>query len=263
MWNESRSPVFLAVVAGSILAHVAVLALLPPAEAAAHDKPAPMYVAIEAATPPPPPPPPAPAPPPPVAKELPPTVAARPVARSPRPVAQRVATRPTVAAAEPRPAAAPEPADFSGLTLTNEGAGWSTPVGDGSPMTGPIGAPSKEVAAPTRTAARSSGGGTGDRVVAVGDLSRPPRAPNLDAALAANYPQEARTAGIGGTAVIRARILVDGRVGTTRVVSESAPGFGKACQRTLAGSRWQPPLDANQQAVATDLSYTCTFAVAR
>jgi outer membrane biosynthesis protein TonB len=262
MWNESTSPVFLAMVAASILAHVTVLALLPPADAAVHEKPAPpMFVVIETA-PAPSPPRPA-APPPPSAKELPPTVVARSVARSPRPVAQRVATRPTVATAEPRPSAAPELADFSGVTLTNEGGGWSTPVGDGSPIGGPIGPPAQAVVKSTRAAAPSRGGGTGDRVVAVGDLSRPPRAPNLDAQLAANYPGEARAAGIGGSAVIRARILVDGRVGTTRVVSESAPGFGKACQRTLAGSRWQPPLDANQQAVATDLAYTCTFAVAR
>lgn len=260
MWNESSSSMFLGVVAASILAHVTVLAVLPPAEAATHETPKrPVFVSIDAPKPAPPPPPvPEPAPVP-VAQE---TVAARPVARSPRPVARRIATRETVAPKPAAPAPAAEPADFSGLTLTNEGAGWSTPVGDGSPMTGPIvarTAPQEVVKAPRA----QSGGGTGDRVIAVGDLSRPPKAPNLDAQLAANYPAEARAAGLGGTAVIRARILVDGRVGTTRVVSESAPGFGKACQRTLAGSRWQPPLDANQQAVATDLAYTCTFAVAR
>jgi protein TonB len=260
MTTESPSPMFLVMIAGSILAHVALIAVLSPADAAVRETPAPpMTLAIEMA----PPPPPAPAPPPPAAKELPPTVAARPIARSPRPVAQRVAARPVVATAEPRPAAAAEPADFSGVTLTNEGAGWSSPVGDGSPLTGPIGPPTTEVVKATRSTAPSTGGGTGDRVVAVGDLSRPPRAPNLDTQLEANYPREARDAGLGGTAVIRARILVDGRVGATRVVSESGPGFGKACQRTLAGSRWQPPLDANKQAVATDLAYTCTFAVAR
>jgi hypothetical protein len=47
------------------------------------------------------------------------------------------------------------------------------------------------------------------------------------------------------------------------VIAESAAGFGVACQHTLAGSHWQPPLDRHQQAVATDLAYTCTFAVAR
>ncbi|MCX5741598.1 MAG: energy transducer TonB [Proteobacteria bacterium] len=259
MWREPRSPTFLVVIAASILAHVAVLALLPPAAAAAPEPPPPAFVTIEAA------PPPAPSPPPPP-PTTPPIVAARqPVARSPRPTLHRTAPpRPTVATATPTPPPAAEPADFSGVTLTNDGAGWSTPIGDGSPMTAPIGAPS-----PTRAPVRAAGGHVavasppGDRVVAVGDLSRPPRAPDLDAQLAANYPRAARLAGTPGSAVLRVRILVDGRVGATRVVAESAPGFGVACQRTLAGSRWQPPLDARKTAVATDLSYTCTFAVAR
>jgi outer membrane biosynthesis protein TonB len=257
MWNESTSPIFLIMVAASILAHVTVIAVLSPADAPVRETAAPpVFISIEAA----PPPTPTPLAPP---KELPPTVADRPVARAPRPPAQRVAVRPTVPTPEPPPAAAAEPADFSGVTLTNEGAAWSSPVGDGTPLSGPIGPPGPAVVTRTRTATPAAGGGTGDRVVAVGDLSRPPRAPNLDAQLAANYPQEARVAGIGGTAVIRARILVDGRVGATRVLSESALGFGKACQRTIAGSRWQPPLDKSQQAVATDLAYKCTFAVDR
>ena len=255
MWSEPTSSTFLAVIAASILAHVTVLALLPPADAAVPEAAAPPVFVTIAAVPPP--------PPPPVVEPaaLPPTVAARqPIARSPRPaVHRRVAARPAVATAEPRPTAA-EPADFSGVTLTNEGAGWSSPVGDGSPLTGPIATPGPT---PGKRAPTVQAPTTGDRVVALGDLSRPPRAPDLDAQLAANYPREARLAGTAGSAVIRARILVDGRVGPTRVVSESGPGFGVACQRTLAGSRWQPPLDAHKQAVATDLAYTCTFAVAR
>jgi len=256
MWSEPTSPTFLVVIAASILAHVMVLALLPPADAAVPEAAAPpVFVTIAAAPPPPPPPPVL------VPAALPPTVAARqPVARGPRPaVPRRVAARPTVATAAPRPTAA-EPADFSGLTLTNEGGGWSSPVGDGAPLTGPIATPGPTQVKRDRVA---EGPTVRDRVVALGDLSRPPRAPDLDAQLAANYPREARLAGTAGSAVIRARILVDGRVGPTRVVSESAPGFGVACQRTLAGSRWQPPLDAHKQAVATDLAYTCTFAVAR
>ena len=254
MWNERTSPMFLIVIAASILAHVTVIALMPPADdTVIPTPPPPMLVAIEAVTPPPPPAKPVPA-------ALPPTVAARPVVRSPRPAMHKASARPVVAAADPRPTAA-EPADFSGVTLTNEGAGWATPVGDGSAMTGPITAPGPS-ASPTEHP-RGHGAPAGDRVVALGDLSQPPRAPNLDAQLASNYPRDARLAGTAGSAVIRARILVDGRVGSTRVVSESAPGFGVACQHTLAGSRWQPPLDAHHQAVATDVAYTCTFAVAR
>lgn len=63
--------------------------------------------------------------------------------------------------------------------------------------------------------------------------------------------------------MVRARILADGRVGTVRAVSESAPGFGEACKRTLTGSRWQAPLDARSEPVITDINYTCTFAVTR
>ena len=259
MWNEPTSPTFLVVVGASILAHVTMIALMPAADGAVPQPPAPsMLVAIEAVTPSPPP------PPAPVPAALPRTVAARaPVARAPRPTAPRpAAVRPTVATAEPPPAAA-EPADFSGVTLTNEGAGWSSPVGDGAPMTGPLATPGSTSSSTPRGRGHGPEVAAGDRVVALGDLSRPPRAPDLDAQLAANYPRDARLAGTAGSAVVRARILVDGRVGPTRVVSESAAGFGVACQHTLAGSRWQPPLDAQQQAVATDLAYTCTFAVAR
>lgn len=257
MWNEPTSPTFLIVIAGSILAHVAALALMPPADGAvSRPRASPMLVAIEAVTPPPPP-----SPPMPVPAALPTTVAARPVARGPRPAVHKAA-RPVVAASDPRPTAG-EPADFSGTTLTNEAAGWASPVGDGTPMSGPITTPARSPSPTPRERGHGREASTGDRVVALGDLSRPPHAPNLDAQLAANYPREARLAGTAGSAVIRARILVDGRVGPTRVVSESAAGFGAACQHTLAGSRWQPPLDAQQQAVATDLAYTCTFAVAR
>ncbi|MEO8549627.1 MAG: energy transducer TonB [Kofleriaceae bacterium] len=252
MWNEAPSPVFLIVIAASILAHVTVIAVMPAAESIPVRPPPAILVAIEAVTPPPPPPPVKPVVMPPA-----PTVAARAAVRSPRPVVH-AAARPTVATAEPRPAVV-EPADFSGTTLTNEGAGWATPVGDGTPIAGPIAAPGPVA----RAAGHGTGGPAGDRVVALGDLSRAPRAPNLDTQLAANYPHDARLAGTPGSAVIRVRILVDGRVGPTRVVSESAAGFGVACQHTLAGSHWQPPLDAQQRPVATDLAYTCTFAVAR
>jgi outer membrane biosynthesis protein TonB len=252
MWSEPTSPMFLGVIAASMLAHVAVIALMSPAEPVVPAAPTPpMLVAIEPVTTPPPPP-----PPPPVPVAVTPTVAAR----APRPTAQRTtAPRPPLATVAATPAAA-EPADFSGVTLTNESAAWASPVGSGAPPTAPIGAPT---ATPGQRGRATGTPPAGEHVVAIGDLSRPPRAPNLDAELAANYPRDARAAGTAGSAVIRARILVDGRVGATRVISESAPGFGVACQHTLAGSRWQPPLDAEKQAVATDLAYTCTFAVAR
>ncbi|MBV8762262.1 MAG: energy transducer TonB [Deltaproteobacteria bacterium] len=256
MWSENTSPKFLIVVAASIAAHVALLAVLPPADATPQ-APARTFITIET--------PPAPPPPPPsvearVAPQE--TAAARlPTPRVNRPSAPRRAPEPQVAT-QPKPAAAePPPMDFSGVTLSNDGASWSSPTGNGDAMTGPIGAPAPaEHAGPVH---RIASGTSTERVVAVGDLSRPPRAPNLDAALAANYPADARNAGTIGTAVVRARILADGRVGTMRVISESVPGFGAACQRTLAGSHWDPPLDASSRPVITDISYTCTFAVTR
>lgn len=259
MWSEPSSPAFLAVIAASIAAHVLAIAVLPSADGTPAPPRAPTLITIST----PPPAPPAPPPPPPVVEPAPTeTVAARTsVPRSPRPVARRrVAPPPQVAAAAPPPAS-DAPVEFTGVTLSNDGASWSSPTGNGEPMTGPIATPAPAPVSPSRE--RGPGGGTGDRVVAVGDLSRPPKAPDLDDALAANYPAEARRAGTTGQAVVRARILADGSVGTIRVVSESGPGFGAACRRTLAGSHWQSPLDARSQPVMTDIRYTCTFAVAR
>lgn len=259
MWSEHTSPTFLVVVAASIAAHVALLAVLPPADAATPAAvPVTTMVTIDAVEPPTPPPPP---PPPLETPAAPESVTARaPMPRAPRPVRRPAAPPPEVATAEP-PAAAETPVDFSGVTLSNEGGSWSSPTGNGEPMSGPI-AVSDSTARPGPARAAPSRG-SGDRVVAVGDLSRPPRAPDLDVALAANYPREARRAGITGKAVVRARILGDGSVGAIRLVSESASGFGVACKQTLAGSRWRPPLDARNEPVATDVTYTCTFAVAR
>lgn len=258
MWNEQTSPTFLVLVAASIVAHVALLAILPPADAASDKPRSPTFVTIEAATPPPPP-----APPPVATPPAPETVSARaPAPRAPRPVSKRhAAPSPQVATAEPPAEQAEAPADFSGVTLSNDGASWSSPTGNGEAMTGPI------VAADPGTARgpvhRGPPATQMDRVVAVGNLSRPPKAPDLDDALAANYPSDARRAGLTGKALVRARILADGTVGPIRVMSESTAGFGAACKRTLTGSHWQPPLDANREPVITDINYTCTFAVAR
>jgi outer membrane biosynthesis protein TonB len=256
MWSEHTSPKFLIVVAASIAAHIALLAVLPPADATPPSRPR-TFVTIETASAQPP------SPSPPVEARVAPqeTAAARLPTPMKRPAAPRrtakaqIATQPT-----PAPSETP-PMDFAGVTLSNDGASWSSPTGNGEALTGPIGAPGPaEHVGPVR---RTASGTATERVVAVGDLSRLPRAPNLDAALAANYPSDAKTAGTTGTAVVRARILADGRVATMRVVAESVPGFGAACQRTLAGSHWEPPLDASSRPVITDISYTCTFAVTR
>jgi len=263
MWSEQGSPTFLFVIAASIIVHVVSLAVLPAADAA---PPAASVTAMFTVDPlPPPPPPPLPAPLPqaePVAVRED-VVARAPARRSPRPAApHREAPPREIATTEPAPG--PEaPMDFSGVTLTNESSSWSSPTGNGEPQPGPITTPSRGTGTRPGRAHRAPTGGSSDRVVAVGDLSRRPKAPDLDKALEANYPSDARRAGTTGKAVVRARILRDGSVGTIRVVSESAEGFGAACKRTLTGSHWQPPLDASKEPVATDVNYTCTFAVAR
>lgn len=90
-------------------------------------------------------------------------------------------------------------------------------------------------------------------------LSRPPRAPGLDDELERNYPVDARRAGISGRAVLRLRILPDGRLGAVTRVSESREGFGVACERTVRAGHWQAPLDREGRPVATEITYTCRF----
>jgi TonB family protein len=194
-----------------------------------------------------------------------------PAAPAPAHVAPRVAAAhraPRAAAhaapaASASPAAAPEPApaDFSGLTLTNDGpgAGWATATGNGQSMKGPLGR------AGGRRPGHGGGGGAmagdGPAIVGLGDLSRMPQAPDLRDKLARAYPAEARLRGLEGKAVVRARIMPDGRVRELALLSESAAGFGSACQETLRGSGWSPPLDRSGAAVSTFINYTCRFNV--
>lgn len=93
------------------------------------------------------------------------------------------------------------------------------------------------------------------------DLSRKPRPPSLDAALRQNYPLEHRQRGVEGQAEVRVLITADGRVGQTNLVSESAAGFGRACQNTLLGTRWTEPMSQDGKAVNTRLTYRCRFEV--
>jgi TonB family protein len=97
--------------------------------------------------------------------------------------------------------------------------------------------------------------------VGLADLSVPPKAPDLTDALAAAYPVDARSNGLTGKAVVRARVMPDGGVRELALVSESAPGFGAACQQTLRSSRWSPPLDRQGHPVSTFINYTCRFNV--
>jgi protein TonB len=195
--------------------------------------------------------PPKPAPPPPVEAPPPP---------APKAVARKVVARAAAPTAAPPPAAAPEvePADFSGVTLTNDGPGpgWSSAVGDGSRMRGPIGRPGAKgggAAPDTRPA--------GPSVVALGSLSRPPAPPDLADVLERYYPEAARRQGLAGQAVLKARITAEGRARDLVLISQTTNGFGDACRATLRDSLWTAPLDREGRAVATFVTYTCRFEV--
>jgi TonB family protein len=178
-----------------------------------------------------------------------------------RPAAKAPAAPPPPTAAPPP--AAESPADFTGTTLTNDGPGegWSSATGNGEKMNGPVGRPGAKV---THRVVDGDPGGTapkGPRTLSLSDLSQAPRAPELADKLAAAYPADARAKGLEGKAVVKARVMPDGHVRQLAVISESAPGFGAACEATLRDSEWSPPLDKDGQPVSTFITYTCRFNV--
>ncbi|MCC6215705.1 MAG: TonB family protein [Polyangiaceae bacterium] len=211
-------------------------------------------VTVELAAPPSPPPPKdEPPPPPPPRPESPPAEVA---ARAPRPAAGppprpaapalRLAGAAEAPAGAPAEAAPPEPEDAPA------GA-----AGDGVPGGGPGSVPGGVPASPPpRRAAPPP-----PREVAVGELADRPRPPRLDAALRARYPEGARRRGVSGVAVVVARIDADGVARQVSVASETEPGFGRACEATVRGSRWSSPRDRGGRSVATKVRYTCRFRV--
>jgi len=183
-----------------------------------------------------------------------------PTVEAPRPRA--IATKTKVAPRRepmpvPPPPEAETPADFSGVTLTNDGngPGWASAVGNGAAMRGPVGAPGAKVTA------RAVAAPAQPSVVPLASLSRPPAPPDLAGMLERHYPEAARRNGLAGQALLKARILPDGHARDLVVVSESAPGFGDACRATLRDSLWTPPLDRDGHPVATLINYTCRFEV--
>jgi len=165
------------------------------------------------------------------------------------------------------PPAAPPPAavDLRGVTLTNDtgSSAWSSAVGDGRALEGPLG-PVGPVTAPTVQANTSmplAARAVEVPVVAVADLSSRPVPPELATDLRAHYPADARRRGIGGSGSVELRIEPDGRVRSVSIQGESFPGFADACKKTLLGSRWSAPHDKQGHAVATRVRYTCHFVV--
>jgi protein TonB len=93
------------------------------------------------------------------------------------------------------------------------------------------------------------------------ELSRKPAPPSLTTALERNYPTAARRQGKSGEAKVRALIDARGRATSVTLSSESSPGFGAACQKTLLQSQWTPPLGPRGEPTGTFVSYRCRFQV--
>jgi protein TonB len=163
---------------------------------------------------------------------------------------------------EPPPPSAP--IDLTGVTLTGEGATWSSLVGNGARMDGAIETP-RQASASTSPAVEPRVGRRPatlePALVPIADLFRRPVPPRLDSVLKRHYPAEARQRGLSGVAVVRARIDADGRVRIASISSESYAGFGEACRKTVVGSVWLPSQDRVGHPVATEVSYTCRFRV--
>jgi TonB family protein len=209
---------------------------------------------VAASKPEPPPEPEAPQPPPPLPKPEPPPL--KP-ATEPPPEAE-----PVPAETSPQEPAAATP-ELTGTTLLAEGQGpLGMEAGSGASRSGPVVAGLSR-RAPERVTARPAPAPqpAGPRVEPLKDLLKRPVPPDLGDSLRRNYPSLARAQGKSGEAKIRARVDADGRIRVTQLVSESASGFGSSCEKTLKQSRWSAPLHHSGQAVATWISYRCSFKV--
>jgi protein TonB len=236
------------IVPASVALHVLVVIVLPSSTSQRAFVPPP--VVIEVAEPPPVP------PPPPVESEAPKATAesAPPVSHAPRAGTPRQPSRTTTdTPSQPTPAEAP--VDFTGTSFSNDGPGVAI-----SSSAEPGGAAIRPAISGAPSAPRAPVPSVPTFVPAAA-LGRPPRAPGLDAELERNYPPDARRSGISGNAVLRVQLLADGRVGKVELVSETFSGFGAACERTVRGGHWEPPLDREGRPVGTEIKYVCKFEV--
>jgi periplasmic protein TonB len=188
--------------------------------------------------------------------------------KEPEPEVKQVrrAAAPAPAPEPPKEKAAAPPeevADFTGVTLTadGEGPGWTTVVGTGAPLAGPVGKIGTGPRPAVQQAAKT--GPVGPRFVPVGSLARKPKPPaGLDELLKSMFPKRARLQAIEGKAKVMLRLLPTGRVTNMRVLDESPPGygFGDACVQLLkmAGA-FSPAFDADGNAVATEIPFNCGF----
>jgi periplasmic protein TonB len=251
---EASIPRVIGIVLTSIGTHMLILGVLgfmPTPDQFFEHNPTEMEV-LEPEPPPPPPPPPVE---PPKPKEPEPQRAAPKPAAAPKPL-------PTPEPPKPQAAPPPEaPIDFGGVTQTAEGSSWSTVVGSGAALTAPVG----RIGTVTgKDKAGEPAAPQAPRVVAQGSLSRaavPP--PDMNDLLMQNYPARARAQGVAGSAKLSIRIHADGHISNIQLLRETGDyGFGDACMKILRLRRWQPPLDKEGRAVATDARYECAFEVA-
>jgi len=197
-----------------------------------------------------------------------------PPTEAPKPPPPEPKLEPRLAKAKPKAApsvnpepvpAAPPPVDLRGVTLTNDtgGAAWSSAVGNGSALSGPVGPIGALAARPAASdaPARPSARSAEIALVDAADLSTRPVPPALAGDLRERYPAAAKQRGVGGSASVQARIEPDGRVRQVRLENETFAGFGDACKRTLLASVWSPPRDKEGRKVATMVRYTCRFVV--
>lgn len=243
--EERTAGLFGWLVPASILLHVVLVGVLPSAPTARHGSPPKTALVLEMAVPA--------APPPPLAEAhdpepAPPTRSSKKLVAAP-PTTKTSAAHAPADEARPPPTTNDAPVDFTGMTFSNDGPGVVVTGGGAAPSrpasaTSLAGAPS-----PARAAS----------FVPAGSLGRAPRAPGLDRELERNYPSDARRSGISGAASLRLELLADGRVGKVEHVSETYAGFGRACERTVRGGRWEPPLDRDGRPVATEIKYVCKF----
>jgi len=210
-----------------------------------------------------------PPPPPPAAEE--PKPEPEPEPEPPKPKAAPKPAAAPKAAPEPPPQSEPKPAaeapvDLTGVTLTgDDGASWSSVIGNGEAIQGPAARIAKVTGRDRAGASDGAVGaqGKGPALVGEASLSRKPVPPDgMDALLEQYFPPRARAQGVSGTALLRVRILADGRVSDMQTIRETGDyGFGSACMKALKQKRWQPPLDKQGQPVATEIRYSCEFEV--
>lgn len=174
----------------------------------------------------------------------------RTVERSPRAEAP--------APAEPSvPSTSEAPLDLSSMVVGGaEGMDFGR-VGGGGSASGVRAAPTTPTPQPVVEAGPRVARGPEDLSTDV----RPP--PGLDGLLESFYPSNARAQGLAGSARVRLRFDVEGRVVAATLVSETptGSGFGSACRRMLLeGPRWTPALDPEGSPIArAGRDFRCRF----